>query len=40
MGFDLVYGPTRPMLTKVQPKYNFRDDEESTSEVDVLSRTS
>ena len=33
MGWDIVYGVKRPMATKVQPKYNFDDDDEPTSEI-------
>lgn len=33
MGWDLVYGIKRPMATRVQPKYNFDDDDEPTSEL-------
>ena len=33
MGWDLVHGVKRPMSTHVQPKYNFDDDDEPTSEI-------
>jgi len=35
MGWDLVHGVTRPMGTHVQPKYNFEDDDEPTSEINL-----
>lgn len=35
MGWDLVHGVTRPMGTNVQPKYNFEDDDEPTSEINL-----
>lgn len=37
MGWDLVHGVTRPMGTHVQPKYNFEDDDEPTSEINLPS---
>jgi hypothetical protein len=33
MGWDLVYGVKRPMSNNVQPRYNFDDDDEPTSEI-------
>ena len=33
MGWDIVYGVKRLMATRVQPKYNFDDDDEPTSEI-------
>jgi hypothetical protein len=33
MGWDLAYGVKRSMTTNVQPKYNFEDDDEPTSEI-------
>lgn len=33
MGWDLVHGVKRPMPNNVQPKYNFDDDDEPTSEI-------
>jgi hypothetical protein len=33
MGWDIVYGVKRSMGTNVQPKYNFDDDDEPTSEI-------
>ncbi|MBX3211403.1 MAG: hypothetical protein KF850_05170 [Labilithrix sp.] len=33
MGWDIVYGVQRPMSNNVQPKYNFDDDDEPTSEI-------
>ena len=33
MGWDLVHGIQRPLTTNVQPKYNFDDDDEPTSEI-------
>ncbi|MBX3223625.1 MAG: hypothetical protein KF795_24145 [Labilithrix sp.] len=33
MGWDIVYGVKRPMSNNVQPKYNFDDDDEPTSEI-------
>jgi hypothetical protein len=35
MGWDLVYGVKRSMATRVQPKYNFDDDDEPTSEIQL-----
>jgi hypothetical protein len=35
MCWDIVYGVTRPMGTNVQPRYNFDDDDEPTSEIDL-----
>lgn len=35
MGWDIVYGVKRQMGTNVQPKYNFDDDDEPTSEIAV-----
>lgn len=33
MGWDLIHGVQRPLTTNVQPKYNFDDDDEPTSEI-------
>lgn len=33
MGWDLIHGVQRPLTTHVQPKYNFDDDDEPTSEI-------
>ena len=35
MGWDIVYGVKRSMGTSVQPRYNFGDDDEPTSEIAV-----
>jgi hypothetical protein len=35
MGWDIVYGVKRTMATYVQPKYNFDDDDEPTSEIQL-----
>jgi hypothetical protein len=35
MGWDLVHGVTRPMGTNVAPRYNFEDDDEPTSEIEL-----
>jgi hypothetical protein len=35
MGWDLVYGVKRSMTTNVQPKYNFENDDEPTSEIQL-----
>ena len=35
MGWDLVHGVTRPMANHVQPRYNFDDDDEPTSEIQL-----
>lgn len=37
MGWDIVYGVQRTMATSnVHPKYNFEEDDEPTSEIDLL----
>jgi hypothetical protein len=35
MGWDLAHGVKRPMPNNVQPKYNFKTDDEPTSEIDL-----
>ncbi|HVH42762.1 MAG TPA: hypothetical protein VM925_10475 [Labilithrix sp.] len=39
MGWDLVHGIKRPMSTNVQPRYNFDDDDEPTSEISMSLET-
>jgi hypothetical protein len=36
MGWDLVHGVKRSMSTHVQPRYHLDDDDEPTSEVELL----